>query len=82
MNAILIVISVSLPLLPLVLFPAKTIGRGGVWTIVGAAMIVGVMMLIFFGMQELTGDAGSDDLTAASAQISDADVKALEKLLQ
>ena len=80
MNAILIAVSVILPLLPLVLFPAKTIGRGGVWTIVGAAMIVGVMMLIFFGMQELTGNVGG--LDTASAQVSDADMKALEALLK
>jgi hypothetical protein len=81
MNLAIIVLSVVVPLLPLVLWPARTIGRGGAWKYIGAAVLVGLMMIVFLGVQDLGGDTGSTDQTAA-AGISDADIAALEKILK
>jgi len=57
MDILLIALTVGLPVLKFVLFPARTMGRGGNWTIVGALMIVGLMMAIWFGMQSLSDTA-------------------------
>ena len=85
MNALFVIVSVVLPLLPVVLFPARFIGRGLGGTLLGAALIVGMMMLVYWsltGLGGLAGDDGkSDAALAAQAGGSDADVKALEKLL-
>ncbi len=81
MNAVIIALSVVLPLLPIVLFPTKFIGRGGAWKFVGAGLLVGMMMLLFFSLQSATDDtakAGGD--SSALAGISDADLSALQKL--
>lgn len=55
----LIALTVLLPILKFVLFPARTMGRGGSWTIVGAIMIVVMMMALWFGMQSLTDTVGT-----------------------
>ena len=85
MTQILIIASIVGPLLPFLLFPGRLIGRGGIWVAVGAAMLVGIMMLVFFSMQDLgspdsaiAGLVGGD----ATASLSAADVAALEKLLK
>ena len=51
MNVVFLIASVVLPLLPVVMFPTRFIGRGRMGTILGAAMIVGMMMLIYVGLQ-------------------------------
>ena len=59
--------------------------RVSLYTLGGAALIVGMMMLVYWsltGLGGLAGDDGkSDAALAAQAGVSDADVKALEKLL-
>jgi hypothetical protein len=65
MDILLLVLTVGLPLLKFVLFPARAMGRGGSWTIVGAVMIVGLMMALWFGIQSLSDTATT--LGAASA---------------
>ena len=83
MEILLIALTIGLPVLKIVLFPARTMGRGGNWTLLGAAMIVAMMMAIWFGMQSLTdvGDAvaASGPTPAGTAQLPDLD--ALSKLL-
>jgi hypothetical protein len=85
MNLVFLLVSVVLPLVPVVLFPTRFIGRGLAGTLLGAALLVGMMMLIYWsltGFSALTGDdtaSGTD--TAALAGLSDADMKALDKLL-
>jgi hypothetical protein len=80
MNVVFLIASVVLPLLPVVLFPTRFIGRGRVSTLLGAGMIVGMMMLIYFGLQgfgDMTGKSdGGDDAVA----LSDADMSALKTL--
>jgi len=76
-----------LPILKLVLFPARTMGRGGNWTVIGAIMIVGLMMALWFGMQSLSDTVGAT-ATAASpdaekqAKEQQADLDSLAKLMQ
>ena len=82
MNIILMIVSVVLPLLPVVLFPTRFFGRGLTSTVVGAVMLVGMMMLIYFGLNGLTGPtppADKSDLAASS--LNSADVSALDALL-
>lgn len=82
MNALFAIVSVVLPLLPVVLFPTRFIGRGLGGTLLGAALIVGMMLLVYWGLSGLGGDDGkSDAALAAQAGLSDADIKALDKLL-
>jgi hypothetical protein len=82
MNAIILIVSVVVPLLPVVMFPTKLIGRGGLRTFIGAALLVGVMMLLYFGLQSFITDPGLDQSDAAAASgLSDADMSALQKLL-
>ena len=45
MDIVLLLISLGLPIAKIVLFPARTMGRGGGWTIVGAALLT----LLFIG---------------------------------
>jgi hypothetical protein len=83
MEILLIVLTVGLPLLKFVLFPARTMGRGGNWTIVGAVMIVGLMMALWFGLKsftDVTGDPQAASATAAAAGTGVPDLSALAKL--
>jgi hypothetical protein len=64
-------------------------GRGGNWTLVGAAMIVGLMMALWFGMQSFSDVAGGaaragtgKASAASSAGVSQSDIDALAKLFQ
>ena len=68
MEILLLVLTAGLPIIKIVLFPAKTIGRGGNWTIVGAAMIVGLMMALWFGVQSVTDTAGDLATDAATTK--------------
>ena len=61
MEILLLVLTIGLPLIKILMFPARTMGRGGNWTLVGAAMIVAMMMALWFGMQTLTAPV---DVTA------------------
>ena len=82
MDILLVALGIRLPILKFVLFPARTMGRGGNWTIMGALMIVGLMMALWFGMQSLSGNTApgdNADATATAAQSSE--IAALEKLL-
>jgi len=81
MNAIILVVSVVLPLLPIIMFPTRFFGRGLGSTLLGAGLLVGMMMLLYWSLGSFAGDtsSGSTD-TAAVAGMSDADMAALEKL--
>ncbi|MEO8758424.1 MAG: hypothetical protein ABI398_11825 [Devosia sp.] len=81
MSAIILIASVVLPLLPVVLFPTRFFGRGLPSTMFGAALVVGMMMMIYWSLSSFgigTSDSGAD--TAALTGVSDADLSALEKL--
>lgn len=80
MEILLIVLTIGLPLLKFVLFPARTMGRGGSWTIIGAIMIVGLMMALWFGMKSFA-DVSGDTQAAAQAGAQVPDFVALAKLL-
>ena len=81
MNAVILVLSVVLPLLPIVLFPTRFFGRGRAMTVLGAALLVGVMMLLWWSLNGLTStDTAATSDTAALTGLSDKDLSALEKL--
>ena len=81
MNTVFLILSVVLPLLPVVLFPTRFIGRGRTSTLLGAGMIVGMMMLIYFGLQGMGGLVGKDDADSSdAAALSDSDMNALKTL--
>ncbi len=86
MNTIILVISVIAPLLPVVMFPTRFIGRGLSGTILGAILIVGAMMFIYIVMSQTMG-VGGDDSAAKPGKASqqqaatDVDMKALDQLL-
>ena len=87
MDIALFALGVGLPIAKFVLLPAKTMGRGGNWTIVGALMIVCLMMGLWFGIQSLTGtdgdtvQSGAPDVSADAALANAAkEIAALEKL--
>lgn len=73
MEILALVLTIGLPLIKIVMFPARTMGRGGNWTLVGAAMIVGLMMALWFGMQSLTAAPDLPANTTASANGAAAD---------
>lgn len=85
MEILLLALTIGLPLIKILLFPARTMGRGGNWTLVGAVMIVALMMALWFGMQSMSNSTG--DATAATGKAADsstlkqADIDALAKLL-
>ncbi len=86
MEILLLVLTVGLPLVKFILFPARAMGRGGNWVIVGALMIVGLMMVLWFAVQsvdQVTGDlapsgAGTASANAAVPQYPDFDKLAKE----
>ncbi len=69
MEILALVLTIGLPLIKIIMFPARTMGRGGNWTLIGAAMIVGLMMALWFGMQTLTAPTG--DAATATAKAGD-----------
>ena len=71
MNAIILIVSVVLPLLPIVLFPTRFFGRGTGMTLLGAGLLVGMMMLVYWSLS---------GLTATDTTSSDADISALAKM--
>ena len=79
MNVLLIIIGVVAPLLPIVLFPTRFFGKGIGMTVLGAALLVGAIMLVWWGVNFSTDTTTSTD-TAAVTGLSDADMSALEKL--
>ena len=82
MNIILMIVSVVVPLLPVVLFPTRFFGKGVASTVVGATMLVGMMMLIYFGLNGLTEPTPPADKDAvAASSLNDADMSALQNLL-
>ncbi len=78
MTFAIIILGTIAPLLPLVFAPARTIGRGGAMKYVGAAALVGVMLLIFFSVRDMGGSDGAD--LGALPSVSPADVSALANL--
>ncbi len=85
MNAIILIVSVVAPLMPVVMFPTRFFGRGLGGTILGAALLVGAMMVIYVTMSATIGTGGDDpkaDKAAKQQQAAtDADMKALDQLL-
>ena len=74
MEILLLALTAGLPIIKILLFPARTMGRGGNWTIVGAAMIVALMMGLWFSMQSLT------DVSKATAAAAPAGAAATDQL--
>jgi hypothetical protein len=69
--------------LPFVFSPTRTFARGGMWRFAGAALIVVSAMMLFWSVRDLTGDDAASGGTAADMSalgLSDADLKALEKI--
>ena len=64
----------------MILFPTRFIGRGTTSTLIGAGLIVGMMMLIYFGLSATLSDTGGTLDQSALAGVSPADISALEKL--
>lgn len=83
MNALILIVSVIAPLVPVVMFPTRFIGRGVGGTLLGAALIVGTMMLIYVLMSTTMGGGGDAAAAGkgASSQAADADMNALAQLL-
>jgi hypothetical protein len=80
-NAILLIASVVLPLLPVIMFPTRFIGRGVGATILGAALLVGMMMVLYVSLTAFTGGTGTGkDAAADVPSVSDADLSALKDL--
>jgi prepilin signal peptidase PulO-like enzyme (type II secretory pathway) len=81
MDAIILIASVVLPLLPVVMFPTRFFGRGLGSTVVGAVLLVGLIMLLYWSLQgALNSSSGDNGDAAAAAALSDADLSALKKL--
>jgi hypothetical protein len=81
MNTLILIASVVVPLLPIVLFPTRFFGRGVGMTLLGAGLLVGMMMLVWWSLNSLGGaDVAPTTDTAALAGVDDADLSALEKL--
>ena len=78
MTAILVALSVVLPLLPVILFPTRFFRRGGMWPLLGAALLVGGMLVLALSLRDAGDDAAKPDADAAA--LSSADLSALEKL--
>lgn len=70
MDPLLIVLLVLAPLLPVLLFPARVMGRGGNFVFVGAGLIIAMMMALFIGMQMLSGAADDPELQRQSEELS------------
>jgi hypothetical protein len=86
MDWLLLAAAIGLPLIKILLFPARTMGRGGNWTFVGAALLVALMMAIWFGMQsfsdvndDLAKSGGKAQAAGSAEQLPDLDQ--LAKLL-
>ena len=87
MNLALVIISVVVPVLPVVLFPTRFIGRSMVSTVVGAGLLVALMMGIDLSLSAL---GGLDDFAAATdpadasalGGLTNQDVSALDALLK
>ena len=72
MEILLLVLTAGLPIIKILLFPTRTMGRGGNWTLVGAAMIVGLMMVLWFGMQSFTETSSAVAAAPAGQATGDA----------
>ena len=84
MNTLILIVSVVAPLMPVVMFPTRFIGRGLSGTLLGAALIVGTMMLIYVTMSATMGGTDDDAKPGKASQqqaAADADMKALDQLL-
>jgi len=82
MNAILLIVSVVLPLMPVIMFPTRFIGRGLGATVLGAALLVGMMMVLYLSLSAATGGTGGGAAHASTdlPSNSDADLDALKDL--
>jgi len=66
LDLLMLALSIGLPLLKLVLFPARTMSRGGSGKYLGAAMLVAMMMALWFGVRTLSDF--TTDFAAGTAQ--------------
>jgi hypothetical protein len=71
MEILLLALTIGLPLIKIVLVPARAMGRGGNWTLIGAVMIVGLMMALWFGVRSFT-DSAPDATSVTAADKADA----------
>lgn len=79
MDILLIALTIGLPLLKFIFFPARAMGRGGNWTVMGAVMIVAIMMALWFGIQSWTAPPTTSDTASVATPASDAATLAAEK---
>lgn len=82
MDAILLIVSVVLPLMPVIMFPTRFIGRGLGATVLGAVLLVGMMMMLYLSLSAVTGGTGGGAAHASTdlPSTSDADLDALKDL--
>ena len=69
-----------LSLLLIVFRPTRVIGKGGPWVLVGAAMLVVSMMLLFWSVRDV-GQPVEGGAQGEAAGLSGQDVEALVKAL-
>ncbi len=85
MNLALVIISVVVPVLPVVLFPTRFIGRSMVSTAFGAGLLVALMMGIYFSLSALgglDGTAAEPGDASALTGVTSQDLSALNDLLK
>jgi hypothetical protein len=82
MNLALLIISVVVPVLPVVLFPTRFIGRSMVSTALGAGLLVALMMGIYFSLTALGGAMAGPADTSALGGLTDQDASALDALFK
>jgi len=66
LDMLMLALTIGLPLIKLLLFPARAIGRGGAGKYFGAAMLVAMMMALWFGVRTLSDF--TTDVAAGTAQ--------------
>ena len=84
MDWLLLAASLGLPIFKIVLFPARAVTRGGSWTMVGALMIVGLAMALWFGVRSMepqnSGTAKAATATTSAASSSQPQLRDIAKL--
>lgn len=85
MNMLAIAGSAVLGVLPFIFSPTRTFARGGMWRFAGAGLLVLSMLLLFWTIRDMSSVLDGDTLglgvDPGAPEITDADVKALEKAL-
>ncbi|MEX0628513.1 MAG: hypothetical protein WEB63_03510 [Cucumibacter sp.] len=64
MDPLTLILFVLLPLAPFLLFPARVMGRGGNFVVVGAVLVVLMMMALWFGLNAMTATVPDPEVAA------------------